>query len=454
MRSVVSSEGAAPRRARRFGVLFALVLSLIGERASAETVRLADVERHALAQRASIAAARARLLAARTRAGAARAPRYPLVTATLSGEMAPGSRLIRVRDIRGEEYLMTGSRALGDEGVLTPDFRHAGVLSLEGRLLDFGRTSASVRAADAGTAAAATEVRVEERAVALDVRLAYLAWLSAFEARRILARSATDTRALRESAEARVEEGSVRSVTAATTLLDETRARLELERGEAELARARLALELAAATRLPTGAEPDLALLELELPTPSEREDPETLALEQRRAALRAVAAGSHASARPVVSGTAEVGMRGQAATLFPLYRVGLAVVIPIFDGGATAAAAELAVAQANELLAHATDLRARAQAQRDQALVAKERGERQIELAEEMLRVADGIVRRVEEERALGETGKEQLIQARLGRSRAELDLLAVRVERARAILAVAPTPLPHRGRGPARGR
>jgi outer membrane protein TolC len=440
MRSAASNRVAQATPARRTGVLLALVASLVHAGARAETIALQSLERQALAHRGSVAAARARMAVARARGVAARAPRYPLVAATLSGEVSPGSRLIRVRDLRGDEYLTTGSRALGDEGVLTPDVRHAALVSVEGRLLDFGRTSASVRAADASSGAAAAEAQLEERAVVLDVRLAYLAWLHAFEARRILAAAAQDSRALRESAEARVEEGSERGGTVATTRIDELRSRLALERGETELARARLELELAAASRLPAGAVPDVALLDAAAAL-EEPGDPEAVVLSQRRSALRAAAAAHRATAFPVVSLAGEVGLRGQAATLFPLYRLGLVVSFPIFDGSAASAAAKVAEAQANELVAQATELGARARARRAQALAEKAHAERESAVARELVAATNAAVRRAEEEQSLGEAGREQLIQARLERARAELDLLAARVERARALLSTAPT-------------
>lgn len=435
MRSAASRIHREISRARRVAALLAAVVTLAGVKARAEVVPLAELERRALAHRASLAAARARVTAAEARAVSARAARYPTATATLSGELAPGSRLIRVRDLKGDEYLTTGSRALGDEGVLTPDLRHETLVTVQARLLDFGRTSASIRVADAGIEAAAAEARLEERAVALDVRLAYLAWLHAFGSRRLLAEVAGASRALREVAEARVEEGSARSRAVASARLEEIRARLSLERAGAELARARAGLERAATTRLPANAEPEATLLAISAAAPSPI-DPEARALEQRRSALKAAAAGRRATRYPIVSLSAEAGLRGQAATLFPLYRVGLAVTIPIFDGSAASAAATLAEAQASELVAAATEARARAQAQRAEALVASEHAEREVAIAEELAREADRIVKRVEEEHALGEVDREQLIQARLERSHARLELLAARVERARAIL------------------
>lgn len=422
------------------GLALAASLLFATRPAGAETFGLEALERHAVLHRSSVDAARARVSVARARETVARAPRLPTVTASLNAETSPGARLIRVEDVHGSEYLVTGSRALGDPGVLNPDFRQGALLSIEGRLLDFGRTSSSVRAAEAETGAATAGVRVEQRAVVLEVRAAYVDWLWRFEARTILARAAADSRALLDAASARVEEGSERSATVVAARLDEARARLELERAEAELERARLGLELAAAVTLPAGAKPDEKLLDLATP-PGPADAPEALALARRREAAQAAAAGSRAASYPIVTALAEAGLRGQGATLFPLYRVGVAVVIPIFDGGASSSAARVAVAQAGELLAEATEARARARSSERQARATAERARRQLDIAKEIVAAADAVVGRAEEERTLGESGRESLVQARLARARADLDVLAIRVERVRALLSIAPT-------------
>lgn len=71
----------------------------------------------------------------------------------------------------------------------------------------------------------------------------------------------------------------------------------------------------------------------------------EAAALERRRAAAR-VSARSHAHPwAPVLSVTAEAGVYGQKATVFPSYRVGLKLSVPLSDGGVERARRDVACA-------------------------------------------------------------------------------------------------------------
>src|SRR5262245_46009344 len=115
-------------------VAYALRLAFDPHAAQAETVRLRELEATALERRPALGAARARIGAARAEVEAAGAPLRPTLAGELSGEAAPGGRLVRVADQNGDEYLVSGSRALGEEGALVPDLRYAAGLSLAARL--------------------------------------------------------------------------------------------------------------------------------------------------------------------------------------------------------------------------------------------------------------------------------------------------------------------------------
>jgi outer membrane protein TolC len=257
------------------------------------------------------------------------------------------------------------------------------------------------------------EEQAEERAVVREVREAYLAWLLAFGVRDILRTKASDARELRESEAARVAEGSERGAEIASARYDEAEAELELQRAEAALELARLELERAIGDQLSSTAEPDLALLGRSAPA-TETPSPEAAALEGRRDALLATAEAHRSGSLPVVGANADLGLRAQGATVFPLYRVGLTLSIPLLDGGAQSALANEAASRAGEFASLAGEARAGAAIARRQA------------------------VRSAKDQRELDGGDADAVVRARIRLSRAELEVLVARVTRVRAILAL----------------
>ncbi len=432
-----------PLRALFAGFALALVAFVVAEPfARAEPLKLHDVEERALAQRSSIAAARARVSAARAGVDVAEGPRSPTLAGELTSEVAPGGRLIRVLDRSGDEYLVAGSRPIGEEGALIPDFRYGAGLALSGRLYDFGRTTEAVRAARAELGASNFDERAERRAILREVRSAYLDWLSASGTRELARRSAESARSLRETAEGRAVEGAVSGAEAAPARYDEARAKLDLERAETDLALARLALERASGGKLPPGAEPDAALLDARPPPTRAGDDPEPAAL-RRRAEARSAEAAAHraAASRPVLSGAVELGVRGQTQNIFPVYRVGVSLAVPILGGGVESASARAANSQADELYARASEARARVALDRDRARLGVARADQELAVARQLVELAVRTVSDEEERFSLGSGSIRAVAQARLERSRAELELLTARVARARAVLLLSET-------------
>jgi hypothetical protein len=107
----------------------ALALVLFAGSVSAQTVSLAELEREALSRRSSLGAARYRIVASRAVVKGAEARYLPKLVLQARGEVVPGAKLVRVADEQGDEYLVAGSRALGDSGALEPDFRYQGGLN-------------------------------------------------------------------------------------------------------------------------------------------------------------------------------------------------------------------------------------------------------------------------------------------------------------------------------------
>jgi outer membrane protein TolC len=366
-------------------------------------------------------------------------PYYPTLAARAEVDAGPGGRIIHVHDVdepNGSPYAIGGSKTIGERGAFLPHFRYQGGLDFQSRLYDFGRTAASVRAARADREASTAGMHAEKQTVVLEVRAAYLAWLSTFGTRQILAESAADSRARRVSVEAHVAEGARPGAELATARYDEARAALDLERSETDLYSARVDVEQASGARLSTTAEPDVALLDRAPPPGTVVAHPDVSALERRRDAASAAADAHGYPYAPIVAIGANAGVSGQTINVFPLYQVALSVTVPILDGGAESAAQATAAAQASELSAQARELRGRVAAGNERARVAFERSAQRLELAQKLVAAAEEGVRHAEDQQQLGSGSFDDVVTAKLRVSRAKIEVLNARLERAKAVL------------------
>jgi outer membrane protein TolC len=426
-----------------------LGVALAPRPARAQVVKLEDLEQRALQNRGAMAAARARVSGADARIDLAKVPYYPTLAATVGATVSPGSRLIKVPPYAydtstgvgkifydSQPYTVAGSRALGEEGAFDPIFRYDTTLTFASRLYDFGRTASSVRAARADREASLADERAERLSVAIEVRAAYLTWLSADGTRDILAESAKEATALRASVEAHVAAGATPGADLASASFDEARAELDLERSEGDLTSARFDVEQATGAPLSKSAEPDRSLLDGTPPPDSPVTHPEVSALERRRDAAVA-AADSHGYAHaPVLAIGAAAGLHGQQSTPFPLYQAGVTVTVPVLDGGLESASAAQASSQAKELDAQAREMRAHVSVQNERARSSLASAERRLALAERLVAAAEESVKHAEDQHELGAATFDAVVQARMQASRARLEVLGARVERARAVL------------------
>jgi outer membrane protein TolC len=419
-----------------------LAFALLSHTARAEVVKLEDLEALALKQRGSLAAAHARINQSEARIEAAKAPYNPTLDAKADVSASPGGTLIKLpadsTKPNGTQYYVGGSRSIDQHGAFTPIPRYEAGLTFLGRLYDFGRTAASVRAARADRDASIAGEKSERLSVASEVRAAYLGWLLADGTRAILAQSAADAATLRTSVEAHVAEGARPGAELASARFDEARAKLDLERSENDLVSARLDLQQATGAALSASAEPDRSLFEREPPGATRTTThPEVNALERRRdAALAAADAHGYAHA-PVVAVSANAGVHGQQGSLpFPLYQAMLAVTVPVLDGGFESASAAQASAQANEFNAQAREMRERVTVQNQRSRANLESAERRLTIAQQLVAAADDSVKHAVDQHDLGDGTLDAVVQARIQASRARLEVLTARVERARAVL------------------
>lgn len=407
--------------------------------AGAEVVPLEALEARALGERPALEARRQRTRRARAALEIAESASRPSLGLGLDASVAPGGTLAEVEDVDGDRYLVSGSQALGDGGAFDPNFRYGATLRLDATIADFGRTAAATRAARAERSAARAEEQATRAEIVARVRSSYLAWIAAHELVSVAEQTAAAAAARRARVETLVEEGARPESDRAPIRSDEALARLELARAQGRLRQARLVLEEAVGAPLPGAAEPDRTILTrapAERPPPAE---PAVLVLQRQREAARQNARAAERQASPVLSGRAEAGVYGQFDSLFPAYRVGLSLAVPLWDGGRQAAQASALRASAAELDARARDVQAARDAADERARADVESAEARLTIAGELVEACETRLRQAEERYDLGAGSIEAIAEARTTLLRARSEVVLARVDRAAALLRLA---------------
>lgn len=418
---------------------FVFLLS-IGAPAPGEVLTLSEVRARALAA----AAADPGPAYARTRLAEVRASRRPVVAATVDVSAAPGGEFFDVLaapdpdnpDASRERVRVSAVNALEDglDG-LEPQLRYGASMGLDWNLFDFGRTSASLGAAEAELRAARLEEALQRANLIEAVDLAYLSWLSAFAERDLRRASLARAEAAVADRALDVEAGAAAPTEVEEAELRVVAARLRSLDADEALADARRQLEGAAGIDLPRATAPDLAWLE----DPSVEAAaglPRSRALAARVEAAEAQAIAVSRGKRARLLAEASAGLRGQELTLIPVYRGGLELRVPVTDGGARKARVERAEAETDALRVRLQDAQAaeaRSARHRDAGL---DRAELRVELS---LRYLELSTAALDDARAeAGSPGAETRIQQAWSRvEQAQAALLAARVGRAERLLA-----------------
>jgi outer membrane protein TolC len=427
------------RRAARLRGALGLLLVIGGGPALAAAggavVTLAEVERHALSNerlRTDVAARLADAEAALTEARGARGPKAALA---VEGSVAPGGQLIDIQS-GGEEFLVQGARRLGDPGAFTATPRFAAIASAQVTLLDFGRGAHAQQSAERRRQSIEIEVRDLRRRLRAEVRQAYLAWLLAFLQHRLTNQQVAQSEADAGLLEGRIAEGG-------RPRAELTRARagtvtLELEAAQAAAAveRSRLTLEQLTGMSIARDARPEEALLEREPPPRVQGLDLEARSLELQAEAASATAARLRLQMRPIVGAGAELGVRAQSDAVFPAYRVGVTLSVPLWEGGVAEAQARAASAEAARLRAQAWASQRVTQNQQAQAGSDWQHADRRVSLAETLRQLAREILQQAEERSALGSADLGVVGDARSRLLAAELQVLLAKGARTEAAL------------------
>lgn len=423
-------------------------------------------------------AARARIRAAAARVELARSRRRPQLEVRADVSASPGGELLEIdaEEFGGEpgSVFISGTRDIDQARAAIPLVRYRSELALDWNFFDFGKTGAAIDAAEAVRGAQKASARAEQAERLQAVDAAYVAWVAAWEQTRLERQGLDRLEARLESLEGRVRVGLLPESALGASRAEVAAARLRLAESEQLRDQTRLRLERELLTRLPA-FEPDRSVLEWgNVASPSgagrgqivssedteeSREDGMKSAagtepgapngtgapidsLDARVRAVRARAESARADARasrsrPRLGAEAVVGVRGQDITaLFPLYRVGVGIAWPLWDGGASKARAEARVADARALDAERRRLEAeRAQVRRQHDLALRH-ARRRARLAAEWVRVTAEHLNDVEARYAEASATADELARARSAHRQARGQLLRARVDRTEAFL------------------
>jgi outer membrane protein TolC len=440
-------------RLRALGVGAGLLLTAASRvSAQGQVVTLAALEQQALASRQSVVALRARLQRATADVERRRLADNPSISLGTDVSVSPGGQLERVAAADGDpahDILVQGLRAVGDQGAFAPQARYGATIGVSMSLYDSGRTSLAVAAARAEEEAAHAEGLAGRQQVLEEVRGAYLTWLAATELVAISEQAVGDARARLQRVRDLVSEGMRPAADISPVASDEALVRLDAARARAEVENARLMLDAAVGGGLPPSATPDRSALDVEaLPEAAaslqveDRAYAAAQALERQSAAARATADLYERQRSPVIGADAQVGLRAQnplagdgTSGLFPVFRIGVSVTVPLWDGGSAAANAGAARAQAAELAARSRELAhvgstARRGAGADVA-AARER----LAIARELRALSETRIRDAEDRYELAGGRIEAIAEAYALRRRASTEIVLAEVATARAL-------------------
>lgn len=432
--------------------LLALGMAALGpRRAGAQTLTLEEVETQAQRQRPELDERRASIERANAELAAAVAQGRPTLGARADASIAPGGQLVAIPS-DGDTFFVQGSRAFGQGQALAPVPRFAAQLAGKWTLLDFGRTALGVRAAEAGILAERASLLQAKVELVRVARSAYLDWIEAHQTWQLAQRDAEVTAARTASVRQMIEEGARPATDATLSAYDEQLARLREARARRASLLAFESLSAAIQSELPTGAAPDLTVIEAAAPGPAARADTApaqahsaglaqglSVLDRQRDAALSAARAAERGRA-PQLDLGAELGVQAVDSEVFPAYRATLSLTVPLFDGGALSAAADKYRAEAHGLAAHRQRLEQSLAAARRAAQSALRSAGEELAMSLELLATAEALLTQAEDHYRSGSDTLERVLSAQRSLVQARREVLTSKLENARARLELEP--------------
>lgn len=424
-------------------ILVCLLLIGFSRAAHGDLLTLEDARRQARVTRAEMTVHQARLERADALIRKVGATRRPRLVSTVDLEAAPGSELIFVdgridrRSPTTDPFLVAASRPI-DEGLeaFAPQLRYSALVGLEWNAYDFGRTEAMRAAARAEGQALRADRALAERILTAQVDTAYLAWLGARERATLERQNIRAARQRLADVEVQVDAGSAAPSALLAARADVAVAELAMADVESEHRKARLLLEETLGHSLAPETRPDPRLLDRLPVSTATGADPEAATWAARAEAAQASARSHIAALRPQLSAAAFAGARGQFATVFPAYRVQIALRVPMWDGGVARAEADMARAQARELSARRAEAERAATHARRRAREGLETSARRVDLAASLVALVEARFRDAGERFDEGAATPAELRAIDADLRRARTTLLSARLARTRAVL------------------
>ncbi len=416
-------------------VVVVLAATLSPVAAAAEVVTLQELEELALQNQARWKSIDAKLDRTAAEVDAARAGKMPTFWLDVTGVAAPGSDIEQVRTIDGRAVNVRASPTVRERTAFRPNIRYDGTIGMRAPVYD-GQTRAAVEAAEAYRAAAQASSSASRHAVVALVRGSYLDWLANHLVSNHAGSSAEEAKAQRERIAERVADGDRPGSELDTARYEELQAELVAADASAQAIVAKRQLEAAVGIELLPEAEPDGELLQIESQYASTDARAEIAALERQRDAARHEARRHRKSRVPALAVIGQTGVAGVNESVFPMYRVGLQLAVPLWDGGRAMAMALAADAQVAELEARARDTEVSLNGEQERALIDRKHAEEQLALADELVAVSEKRVGQAQASYDLGAGDLEAVADARAALREAQSHRVQIQVARADAIL------------------
>jgi len=413
-------------------VLFA---TLIPGVAAAEVVTLQDLEELALQNQKRWEAVEASSAQAGAEIDVARAGMKPTFLMNVGVEAAPGSFVEQVRTTDGRVVNVKASPTVTQREGFRPNARYETTLAMRAPLYD-GRVKAAIKAAEAYQLSAQASSHASRHAVLIVVRASYLDWMDRYLVHKLANTAAEEAKTQRERVEARVAEGDRPGSELDIARYEELQAELVEADARANAVTAERVLEAAVGSELPAEAEPDTRLLEIDAGEPDTSESWDLQVLEYQGAAARYEAIMHRKIRSPVLAALAQTGFAGINERVFPMYRLGLELAVPLGDGGRAAAMARAASAQADELDARARDARSAKDNDREHALLDRKHAEEQLEIADSLVSISEKRVEQAQASYELGASDLESVAEVRAALRDARSRRVQIQVARVDAIL------------------
>lgn len=412
-----------------------LVATLAPAAARAEVVTLQELEELALQNQTRWEAVDARSARTAAEVNAARAGKRPTFWLDVTGVVAPGSDIEQVQTIDGRAVNVRASPTLRERTAFRPNIRYEGTIGMRAPLYD-GQTRPAIKAAEAYRAAAQASSGASRQAVVALVRASYLNWLANHLVYGHAATSAEEAKAQRERITARVAEGDRPGSELDAARHEELRAELVATDALAQTVIAKRHLESVVGVELSPGSVPDGSLLQIESQEADSSARWEIEALERQRDAARQEARMYRKSRVPVLAVIGQTGVAGVNDSVFPMYRLGLQLAVPLWDGGKAVAMGHAADAQATELEAQAHDAELSRSDERQRALIDRKHAEEQLALADELVSVSEKRIGQAQASYDLGAGDLETVADARAALREAQSSRVQIQIARADAIL------------------